>query len=935
MCNQVRELSSDRKRQVSYRSLIIAISFALTFEVGTGGAAGTDYLAEAESLAAKGQLKAAEIQLKNAVRSDPNNGAAHYRLAVIQLQLGNSAAAEHEARIARDGGYDPAHSGPLLAQTYLAQQKFRQVLEDFSAEQGGNAERAGIMVARGYAQVALGKPEEAQQSFKEAEKLAPDDANAVLAQAKLLIAKGQMTTAEPLLDRALALDPKASEARLGKARVLRLKGDVDQALAIIDELVTSNPGNLQARVERAEIQLARNNEDAAKADIKAVLDLQPGNTLAIYLRAAIAAKNKDFQSASLELQKISGAFSALPRGYYLQALVQYNLKQFEQAEDSARRYVARNPDLAGYKLLGAIDLALKRPADTVEALGRFESAGQADAEALDLLGRAYIQIGKISEALGAFSAAVKLAPENATLRTRLAGVQLSTGHQEEGVADLERSLKIAPSVPAAELLVLTELRAGRLQEAGDAAKKFKEAEPDSPAAGNLLGVIALARFDLETARNQFAELRAKYPDFAAAPLNLARVFELQGKFTDAEEVLEQILKQRPTDAVALERLVNLLWRDGKGDAAVSAAERAHAAAPENGGITAGLIDLYIRQNQKEKALDLARKEASANEANIVVVAARARAELAAGLKEEAVRTYRRLTELAPTNIGYQRQLAALLLSSGDNPAAQQLIDKALEIQPQNASLAEDRIAIAFKTSGVDGALAAARQLQTANPKLPNAQALEGDAYMIAGKYAEAAATYATALKQTPSTMLAVALAKAKAAAGDADGAASTLRDWTKTHPADKGVFAMLGTYDLAARRFEEAKKELETAFDTLSHDPVVLNNLAWVYQKTGDSRARSMAERAYLINPNLPQTKDTLGWVLVQQGQPQSAMGLLQEASSADPKNPEIRYHLAAALNMTGRREQAVQILTELVNAPATFDGRLEAEKLLAELSKK
>src|ERR1051326_728372 len=313
----------------------------------------------------------------------------------------------------------------------------------------------------------------------------------------------------------------------------------------------------------------------------------------------------------------------------------------------------------------------------------------------------------------------------------------------------------------------------------------------------------------------------------------------------------------------------------------------------------------------------------------------ARAELAAGLKEEAVRTSRRLIELAPANIGYQRQLAALLLSSGDNPAAQQVIDKALEIQPENASLAADRIAIALKTSGVDGALSAARQLQTTHPNLPNAPALEGDAYMLAAKYAEAATTYATALKQAPSTMLAVALAKAKAAAGDADGAASTLRDWTKAHPDDKGVFAMLGTYDLAARRFEDAKRELETAFDTLSQDPVVLNNLAWVYQKTGDSRARSMAERAYLINPNLPQTKDTLAWILVQQGQPQSAMGLLQEASSADPKNPEIRYHLAAALNMTGRREQAVQILTELVNAPATFDGRPEAEKLLAELSKK
>ena len=55
---------------MNYRSLIIAICLALTFEAETGGAAGPDYLTEAESLAAKGQLKAAEIQLKNAVRSD-------------------------------------------------------------------------------------------------------------------------------------------------------------------------------------------------------------------------------------------------------------------------------------------------------------------------------------------------------------------------------------------------------------------------------------------------------------------------------------------------------------------------------------------------------------------------------------------------------------------------------------------------------------------------------------------------------------------------------------------------------------------------------------------------------------------------------------------------------------------------------------------------
>ena len=68
--------------------------FGLALAMRAALAAGPDYLADAENLVAKGDLKAAEIQLKNALRSDPKNMAAHYRLAVIQLQLGNAQAAE-------------------------------------------------------------------------------------------------------------------------------------------------------------------------------------------------------------------------------------------------------------------------------------------------------------------------------------------------------------------------------------------------------------------------------------------------------------------------------------------------------------------------------------------------------------------------------------------------------------------------------------------------------------------------------------------------------------------------------------------------------------------------------------------------------------------------------------------------------------------------
>ena len=898
-------------------------------------ASAADYVAQAEAFLAKGQLKAAEIELKKAVQADPQNLSAHYRLATVQMQLGEAAAAEHEAKVARDGGYDPDHTVPLLAETYLAQQKFKQLLEEFPGDQGGPAERAGVLVARGYAQLALQNRDEASRSFKAAQALAPDAAQPILAEAKLLLAERKFDAAEPLFDRVLNIDPKSNEARFGRANVLRAAGKTDQALALLDQQIDEAPFYVPARIARTEILLSQGKDGPAKADVQAILAAQPGSVSGIYLDAYLAAKANDFEKANTQLDRISGAIASIPRGYYLKALVEFRLGHLDQAADAAQRYVARNPDdLAGEKLIGLIDLALRRPADTIDALSKFEANGKADAQALDLLGRSYMQLGKTAEALAAFGAAAKLAPGDAGLQVRLGQAELRSGHRSEGISDLEQSLNLAPSAPAAEMLVLTELFAGNPQGATDAANKLQQAEPSNPASGNLLGLIKLAQFDLAGAQQQFAELVKQNPDFVPAHLNLAKALELAGKPEEAEKTLSEALSKQPANAIVLTRLVELLGREGKTDAAVAAAERAHTAAPQNQGITVGLIDLYIRAGAKDKALALARDQARTNPDNVQLIAARARAELASRLNNEAAESFRRLVEIAPAQLTFRRQLAALLLSNGDLDGAQQAIDKAIEINPE-PQLVADRIAIALKTSGVAGAVATAHQLSEKYPKLATAPALEGDAYLAGKEYDKADDAYGKAMQQAPSVMLALRLAQAKAAAGNKDAAAGVLRDWMSKHPDDGAVATVLSGFDLAAQRFDQAKAELERALQTAPQNVVALNNLAWLYQRSGDSRARSFAERAYLLEPNSAQTQDTLGWILVEKGQSANAIGLLQEASATPSASPAIRYHYAVALNQLGKSAEARKILSELINsAPANFDDKPAAEKLLAELSK-
>src|SRR5260370_41542135 len=91
-------------------------------------AAAIDYLSEAERLTAIGEFRAAAVQLENAVKTDPGNLEAHYRLGALKMRLDDAAGAGKEARIAKDQGYDPGGAGALPVPPYLAQVKFRCVI---------------------------------------------------------------------------------------------------------------------------------------------------------------------------------------------------------------------------------------------------------------------------------------------------------------------------------------------------------------------------------------------------------------------------------------------------------------------------------------------------------------------------------------------------------------------------------------------------------------------------------------------------------------------------------------------------------------------------------------------------------------------------------------------------------------------------------------
>jgi Flp pilus assembly protein TadD len=108
-----------------------------------------------------------------------------------------------------------------------------------------------------------------------------------------------------------------------------------------------------------------------------------------------------------------------------------------------------------------------------------------------------------------------------------------------------------------------------------------------------------------------------------------------------------------------------------------------------------------------------------------------------------------------------------------------------------------------------------------------------------------------------------------------------------------------------------------------------MNNLAWAYHKENDPRALPTAEQAYRLASDKPEIIDTLGWILVEQGNTTRGLPLLQKAVELAPAALDIRLHLGSGLLKAGDKPRARRELEQVVLSGAKLPQADEARTLL------
>jgi putative PEP-CTERM system TPR-repeat lipoprotein len=922
------------------KKIIIAV-VAVIVLAGGAGAAWWKYirrpspLAQARIEMAHGNLPTAELLLRRAVRDNPRDAEAHLRLGLVQLRLGDADAAEREFRLARESGYQPATVDRMLAETYMREGKFQQLLDDFPPPATPDKDNVPLLVMRGMAQLNLGRRAEARATLETAQKVAPDLPDPEMAIARLDVAEHDLNAAETAVDRVLTLDGNSTEGLLLKAQLLNARGQRTDAIARLDQAVKIAPYDVPLRLERANMLIEANEDKLAEADAEAVLQRDSRSAAAVYIQAVIAARAHDYTKADALLTKIQPLFDHFPRAYYFEAVVKFNLGQAESAIAAATRYVSRAPkDPDGVKMLARIDIATQRPEQAVTTLQTAVAAGMQDAPMLDLLGQAYGAVGNRAKALDSFRAAQALAPKDPDIMAHLAAARLQAGDVAGAAEELKQSLAVAPQNASTQAAaVVTALANGDLADAQAAiAALLKIVPADNEGVGNLKGLVDMAALDFDDARTTLEAVVKAHPGSVQARMNLARIANMQGRTDDAEKLLGDILAVQPANLQVAAALTQLYLANKQLGRAIPLVETAHKAVPANTAVTATLSDLYIRLGQPDKALDLVTAALKVQPNSDLLDEAEARAYLAAKQPKPAEEALRRVLERVPTNSAVRIALSDLLVQQNDYPAARTVLDDGMKLATGDYRLLMARIRVEQAAGGADAAVKEAQSLATDPVNRDVAPLLVGDTLMSLHQYNDAVTTYSLALQRFPSTAVAVRLSEAQRASNHVADGQTTLQNWLKARPDDVPAMLSLGTLDLGLKNLDEAQAMFEEAVAKGARDALALNNLAWIYQQKGDKRALATAQKAYLLDP-APPIADTLAWILVGSGQADKALPLLRIASAETPGNTAIVYHYADALAKTGDKDGAINVLKPLLASPRDFADRAEAQKLLETVS--
>ncbi len=936
---------------LSHRGFRRAVAAAIIAFAFTVGASVPAWAANAESSKfyddALGRLErddvaGAIIQLNNALQKDPNMLAAHVLMGKARLRNSDPAGAETALEMALKLGADRTELALPLAQAYAGQGKSEALLERIVPAGLPKQSQVEILILRSNAQADLGKAADAVRSLDEARALDPQSVAVRLALVNVLLRTGDKTRATSLLDETIKLAPSNSAVWNLRASLSHLNGNLPAALADYAKAIALDSRNVDALVAQAGILLDLGRLAEANAALANLQQVAPNEPRAVYLQAVAASRVNDSDAVRAKLTNVVAMLDPVakevlgrhPQLLLLGGLSHYGLGNREKASQYLAIYVRLNPKQPGpSKLLASIYIDRGDTTRALELLDPLQSVAPNDPQLFSLLAAANMAQRRYAQAAAFLERAVKVSGGAPDLRTDYGVSLLGSGQSDLGFNQLQQAFAKDPGQAHAGVVLATlYLRRDQPKKALEVIDAVVRRAPKNVDAINMQGIVRVAAGDRAGGRAAYESCLALNPRYHAARLNLARLDIAEGKVDAARLALTEMLKTNPKNGVLMIELAQLEEQAGHYGEAVGWLEKALTIPAQR--VSAGiyLSGLLVRQRDFERAVKVAKDAVSRAPKDLPALYALARAELAAGDTRGARQTLGVMGPVAGFDKAANVDIARLQFMAGDRENATYTLGKVIkdnaDYLPALVLLTEAEIAGGDYVKAEQNAKKIAERFPARGLGLR----LLGDLAAARGQYNPAIASYRASLAKEKSADTVLRLYQASLRAADPAKALIFIEQWSKDNPEDATVLRAVADGRLRAGNLAAARSDYERLLQRNPNDVEILNNLAQVANRQGDKAALGYAERAYQLASSNAAVLDTIGWVLVRQGQLDRGTSLLRDARLRDSSNPEIRYHLAVALSQSGRDAEARSELNEGLKGGAAFDELEDARKLQKKL---
>ncbi len=308
-------------------------------------------------------------------------------------------------------------------------------------------------------------------------------------------------------------------------------------------------------------------------------------------------------------------------------------------------------------------------------------------EIANKLGKAYLRVGRVEEAVEVFSKATGQDPQNAEIWLNLAEAQFASGRQSDALNSSETSVRLDPNSSAAKVLCgEISLALGSESKALTMLRDALKLDPKNVRARLLASKILSSKGKDQEALAEISKAVEEMPDAIALQTEkISLIYKLQGA-GNALKALQPLLQDHPEDE-------SLLAMQARACAETGNMEQAELAALHALRLNAARIDMqrllgniYKQTGQLDKSLHHMSEAARLDPENVETYLELG--EIYADRREyaQALKTYQQATKLAPEDYRPFYQCALVLRDGKDYPGAESMMRRAAQLAPNDVNI---------------------------------------------------------------------------------------------------------------------------------------------------------------------------------------------------------------------------------------------------------